>query len=338
MPARHTAVMGSAPAGAVSMGSDEHTPHWAALLDELVDGARVIAWAEGIHQRRPYLAARNAAIEYFVRRDAVRVIAAETSFVLSRGVDAYLRGVGGTDPGADVIAGMWSWGKEPLADNADLLRVLRHHNDGRDPRDRVRFYGLDMFHHATGSAAATGDGLSADDLAHAARLASALSCHRAGGGDHRDVAIRDSAQHSSWLEVARRHPEGTHFLFEQVEHLDRRISGSLGARLAADLEDRFRVVAAVWREGDVSVRYPLGRYRDLSRWLGAHESDLLPFAPGTSLLDLRPWRGRAGKADDAILCAAADVFDAVLYASSLPACAAWDPAVCPNRRLGRGHA
>ncbi|QHC27549.1 erythromycin esterase family protein [Streptomyces sp. HF10] len=242
----------------------------AALLDQLATDARVIGWSEGVHLRTEYLVARNAVIRHLVERHGVRAIAAETNFELSRPSDAYIRGLGPAEPAPAAVRGAWSWSRAPLTDNRALLRWLRHHNAALTPAEQVRFYGLEMY----GTPAAEPHGAPAPtalhdpaDLRHAERLRRLLREHRAVGGDHRDTAVRDSAQYLTMREISRRHPDGPILLFEQVEHLDQRVPGSLGEHLARGGLGRFRVVGAVWRDGDPTVRYPLGRYRELSRRL-----------------------------------------------------------------------
>jgi hypothetical protein len=298
------------------------------LLDELADGVRVLGWAEGIHVRAQYLRARNAVVRHLVAQHGLRVVAAETHFALSRPVDAHVRGLGPAEPSAAVVRGVWSWWTgAALRDNLALLTWLRRYNTGRAPADQVRFYGLEMYGAAPGDDAAPGPGAEPADVRHAALLRRRLAAHRAAGGDHRDLAVRDAAQYLTFQEVARRHPYGPILVFEQTEHLDRRVPGSLGEHLARQEYGPFRAVGAVWREGDPAVRYPLGRYRELSRHLARaaveHSPGLLPGPAGTAALDLRPYRtAHRGPAAQApapapALADAATAFDAALYAPAL---------------------
>ncbi|MGQ4515372.1 erythromycin esterase family protein [Streptomyces sp. DW26H14] len=314
------------------------------LVGNLADGARIIGWSEGVHLRTEYLVARNAVVRHLVERHGLRAVAAETNFSLSRPADAYIRGAGPREPSPAAVRGVWSWaGSAELSDNSSLLRWLRRHNARLPAADQVRFYGLEMY----GTTAENPDGvpdsgtLDEADLRHAGSLHRSLVEHRAAGGDHRDLAVRDAAQYRTLREIARRHPHGPVLVFEQVEHLDRRVSGSLGEHLARGRLGPFRAVGAVWRDGDPSVAYPLGRYRDLSARLGrlAEHGDhgLLAGPAATRVLDLLPWRTASGPAPagaagppprdtpggtgpeggDAPLADAASAFDAVLYAPDL---------------------
>ncbi|MFH8224345.1 erythromycin esterase family protein [Streptomyces sp. NPDC018057] len=313
----------------------------AALLGELAADARVLGWSEGVHLRTEYLTARNAVVRHLVERQAVRAIAAETDFALSRAADAYIRGLGPDEPTPDAVTGVWSWSRTPLPDNRALLRRLRRHNRALDPALHVRFYGLEMYGAASEEPGGAPRHTVSDDPAdrrHADRLRRLLLEHRAAGGDHRDLAVRDAAQYLTLQEVARRHPDGRILLFEQVEHLDRRVTGSLGAHLARQELGHFRAVGAVWRDGDPTVRYPLGRYRELSHRLhdltkagpGGGAGAPVPLAPpagsaeaaGPVVFDLRPWQAAAADASpaahpDAPLADTATAFDAVLYTPAL---------------------
>ncbi|GAA5065055.1 erythromycin esterase family protein [Nocardia callitridis] len=298
----------------------------ATLVDELVEDARIVAWSEGIHQRAEYLTVRNAVLRHLVERQAIRVVAAETNFALSRPADAYIRGAGSDTPNEEVVRGMWSWGRAALRANLELLCWLRLHNAELPDRDRVRFYGLDMFgydrHAPTDSGAALTD---PEDKHLAATLNARLTAHLMTGGDHRAIAVRDAAQYLSLKTIAHRHPSSRLFLFEQTEHLDPRAPGSLGAHLARGELGTSRTVGAVWRDGDPTVTYPLGRYRELSRWLMNHPGDLIEAPDGTGIIDLRPWRTPTAETDHPLTAAAA-AFDAVLYAPASTVALPWPAA------------
>ena len=184
------------------------------------------------------------------------------------------------------VCGVWSWWRLPLQENLSLVTWLRQHNATRPPDRRVRFYGLDTY-----------------------------------GGDHRDVAARDAAQYTTLEEVARRHPQEPILLFEQVEHLDPAIPGSLGEHLARGRLGPVRSVAALWREGDPSVRYPLGPYLPLARWLEHNRGLLVDGPAGTGILDLRTGSTATAAEPDPVIAEAAQRFDAVLYAPRLTAAA-----------------
>lgn len=278
----------------------------AALVDELAEGTRVLGWAEGAHLKAESLGVRNAVITHLVRNDRIRLIAAETGFACSRAADAYVLGDGPDEPDAETVRGVWSWSRDPLHANAALLRWLRRHNAAVPPGRRVRFTGLEMF--GNDGVGTVPDG---DDERIAADLRECLARHRAAGGNHRDLAVRDGAQYRTLQQVAARFPGEGILVFEQVEHLDRRLSGSLGWHLARAELDRFRAVGAVWRDGEPSVHYPLGPYLDLSRWLEGHRPTLIPAPLGTGLLDLRTPRPEPALADAAV------AFDAVQFTPAL---------------------
>lgn len=279
----------------------------AALVDELADGTRVLGWAEGPHLTAECLGVRNAVIAHLVRDGRLLLIAAETGFARSRAADAYVLGEGPDEPDAATVRGVWSWIRRPLHANGVLLRWLRRHNATVPPERRVRFVGLEMF--GNDGIGTLPDG---DDERVATELRERLGRHRAAGGNHRDLAVRDGAQYWTLQQVAARFPGEGILVFEQVEHLDRRLVGSLGWHLARAELGRSRVVGGVWRDGEPSVRYPLGRYLDLSRWLGDHRSTLITAPLGTGLLDLR-----GQPRSEPALADAAAAFDAVHFAPTL---------------------
>lgn len=204
------------------------------VIEALVTEACLVGWAEGLHNCAEYLAARNAVIVHGVRSGWFRLIAAETNIDRARSVDRYLAGDGPDDPSDDVVTAMWSWFRHPLAHNTALLRWLRTYNAGVPASRRVIFAGLDIF----------GDGDS--------------------GGAHRDLAVRDRAQFDNLRRFTTDHPDERVLVFEQTEHLDPTLDGSLGTHLATGQLGRYRVAGALWAPGDPRARYPLGPYASLA--------------------------------------------------------------------------
>lgn len=230
-------------------------PAGVAAVDALVADARVIGWAEGLHNCAEYLAARNAVIVHGVTSGAFRLIAAETNAERARDVDRYFAGDGpDAPPDAPpdaLVTAMWSWYRTPLAHNAALLRWLRTYNAGVASSRRVVFTGLDSF-----------------------------------DGDHRDLAARDRVQYDNLRRLADGHPGERILLFEQTEHLDPTLDGSLGSHLVGGGLGAYRVAGALWTPGDPRARYPLGPYAPLAEAAAATATD--PTAAGdgpTPLVD-----------------------------------------------------
>ncbi|WP_186314615.1 erythromycin esterase family protein [Corynebacterium glyciniphilum] len=222
-------------------------------LESLVTGARVVGWSEGLHNCAEYLSARNAVIVHGVRAGWFRLIAAETNVDRAQSVDRYLAGQGPDDPPDDVVTAMWSWFRTPLAHNAALLRWLRGHNAGVPSSRRVIFAGLDAF----------GGGDS--------------------GGAHRDLAVRDRAQFDNLRRFAADHPDERILVFEQTEHLDPSLEGSLGTHLAREELGAYRVAGALWTPGDPRARYPLGVYRPLAEAAVRARTSSTPIVDGINL-------------------------------------------------------
>lgn len=234
--------------------------------------AQVIGWSEGLHNKAEYLSARNEVLLTGVRAGRFRLIAAETNAAASSLVDACLAGE--VPLSAAVVQAMWSWFPEPLAHNAALLRALCGYNRTVPVGRRVRFRGLDLY------------GGAAPDLPD----------HRTGPGQE----FRDAAQYRNLRDFTADYPGETVFLFEQTEHLDPFLPGSLGSHLARGGLGRYVSVGAVWREGEPGVRYPLGPYAGLSRRLaGAHDGRTI--VDGVTLH--RPHVGHSTGPFDAVLFA-----------------------------------
>ncbi|MEJ6549923.1 erythromycin esterase family protein [Corynebacterium sp. USCH3] len=230
------------------------------VLEALVADAHVVGWAEGLHNCAEYLAARNAVVVHGVRTGWFRLIAAETNVHRARAVDRYLAGHGPDEPSDEVVTGMWSWFRIPLAHNAALLRWLRGYNAGVPSSRRVVVAGLDVF----------GDG--------------------DGDGTHRDLAVRDSAQFDNLRRLASDHPGERILVFEQTEHLDPTLPDSLGSHLATGELGVYRVAGALWRPGDPRARYPLGPYTPLAEAAVRPEAVSAPLVDGITLLP-RAWAG-----------------------------------------------
>lgn len=263
-----------------------------------------------MHLRQEYLRARNLAIQTLVTHTDVTAVVGETNFTSALAADAYLRGEGGPEPSDRAVVGVWSWSRTPLAVNRDLLRWLRAVNGSRPPERRVRFYGLDMFaaHDDAWVGPETDD---ADVLAYARYLERSRSEHAKRGRDHRDLQVRDAVQHEVLTWVAERHPTGLLVVFEQVEHLDPEVQGSLGARIEADGPRPCATVGAVWSAADLTVAYPLGRYEKLSRWCDERVGDPSCSSPVGHLLDLREPAAPSQRTAPSVS------FDAVLWTPQL---------------------
>ncbi|MDF0532053.1 erythromycin esterase family protein [Tsukamurella sp. 8F] len=239
----------------------------AGLVDRLASSARILGWAEGIHVRAEYLAARDAVVRHLA--DRLVAVAAETRAERAVAADRYIRGEGTDRLDADAVGSVWTWSPTPLLQNATLLRTLRAHNASRAGAP-VRFYGLET---------------------HV--------------GDHRDLAARDAAQYESLRRVAERHPDGLILLFEQTGHVDPGIPGSLGSHVAQGELGVYRTVGALWRAGDPTVHFPLGDYEQLSARLDGARSRLLPMPGGTLLAGPEQVPDIAGSPFDAALYAPA---------------------------------
>lgn len=113
----------------------------------IVSDARVWCFGEATHGAHEFLALRNRLFAYAVERLGFTAIALETHHGDVALVDDYV--LGRRELTADVARAAFSanaafrWIDEPFAENAELLRWIRGHNDRPTTRRPVRVYGID---------------------------------------------------------------------------------------------------------------------------------------------------------------------------------------------------
>lgn len=198
-----------------------------AVGDALAD-ASVVGLGETTHGSRECFELKARLVRHLVEERGLRLVAIEAAFANTMTVDAYVRGEWDDDP-AEAVAemGFWTWSTETVR---DLVVWLRAFNDGRDPGDRVRVFGVDV-QDVGGSAAALSDYLGetvpvgdgpADDLraleagieyspdgaddggeSTVARLESVAPTVAAHLDDHRGECVAATGEHA--FRVARRH-------------------------------------------------------------------------------------------------------------------------------------
>ncbi|MFC3518890.1 erythromycin esterase family protein [Streptomonospora nanhaiensis] len=117
-------------------------------LLERVGGARFVLLGESSHGTSEFYRWRAAITARLVREKGFSLIAVEGDWPDCLDVHRHLTDDPRTpeDP-ADALAGFarwprWMWANREVA---DLLAVLRGHNAGRPPADRVGFFGLDVY-------------------------------------------------------------------------------------------------------------------------------------------------------------------------------------------------
>lgn len=101
----------------------------------------LLGLGEPTHGVEAFPQLRNQLLAYLVEQQGYRAIALESDCLAAVVVDDYVRtGAGDLE---QVLATGFSHGFGAAPANRELVTWLREHNAGRDPRDRVRFYGFD---------------------------------------------------------------------------------------------------------------------------------------------------------------------------------------------------
>jgi erythromycin esterase len=104
--------------------------------------ASIIGMGEVTHGARDFFRFKHRLVRYMVEELGLRTFALEADFAKSLAIDRYVR-TGQGDP-ADAIGGLglWVWDVESVL---AMVEWMREFNEGRDPGDKIRFYGVDMY-------------------------------------------------------------------------------------------------------------------------------------------------------------------------------------------------
>ncbi|RFA30587.1 erythromycin esterase [Alkalilimnicola ehrlichii] len=116
-------------------------------LMELVGDARFVLLGEATHGTRDFYAARAAITERLINEKGFTAVAVEADWPDAYRVNRYVRG---EDADADADAALDDFGRFPLwmwrnTEVREFVETLRAVNRSRAARDRVGFYGLDMY-------------------------------------------------------------------------------------------------------------------------------------------------------------------------------------------------
>lgn len=113
-----------------------------APLDNVVTGARVVAFGEGTHNSHELWSFRNRLFAYLVEHRGFTAIAAETGYGPSIATDRYVMG---EDVSPALAArGVFSWSRSTFDENLELVQWMRAYNGRPTTKRKVRFYGLEM--------------------------------------------------------------------------------------------------------------------------------------------------------------------------------------------------
>jgi erythromycin esterase len=121
-------------------GSDPALDFDVASLREVFSGRRVVGFGEATHGTREFFQLKHRFVRFLVEELDVRLFGLEANFTETLAIDAYIRNGDGNLE--DALEGIyfWTWRTEEVA---ALIEWLRSFNRGREPDDKVRFYGFD---------------------------------------------------------------------------------------------------------------------------------------------------------------------------------------------------
>lgn len=111
------------------------------FLREDLANARIIGLGEATHGTREFFQFKHRLVRYLVEELGMRVFTWEANFAESLAIDRYIR-TGEGDPAA-AIEGVyfWTWNVESVLAMVEWMRAF---NKGREPDDKIRFYGVDV--------------------------------------------------------------------------------------------------------------------------------------------------------------------------------------------------
>lgn len=110
-------------------------------IGNTLEDARVVGLGEATHGTREFFELKHRVVRHLVEEHGLRLFAIEASFGEITVLDNYVRdGNGDLD---DVMNGLmfWTWRTEEVR---EFVAWARAFNRGRDPGDKLRFYGCDV--------------------------------------------------------------------------------------------------------------------------------------------------------------------------------------------------
>jgi erythromycin esterase-like protein len=156
---------------------------FAPLLDRIGD-ARYVLLGEASHGTHEFYRIRAEITKRLIAERGFQAVAVEADWPDAYRVNRFVRGLPGADDATEALDGFvrfpqWMWRN---ADVLDFVGWLRSWNDAREERDRVGFYGLDIYS-LRASMAAVLDYLRVVDPPAARRAAQRYACFDQFGPD-----------------------------------------------------------------------------------------------------------------------------------------------------------
>jgi erythromycin esterase-like protein len=114
---------------------------------EMVADAQFVLLGEATHGSHEFYAARAEITQRLIERRGFTGICVEADWPDAYRVNRYVRGLGGDEEAVESLGDFkrfptWMWRNSQML---EFIGWLREFNDERPPRDRVGFYGMDMY-------------------------------------------------------------------------------------------------------------------------------------------------------------------------------------------------
>jgi erythromycin esterase-like protein len=282
------------------------TSDWDALLDPIGD-ARFVLIGEASHGTHDFYATRAEITKRLIAERGFSAVVAEADWPDAYRVNCYVRGAGDDPTANDALSGFqrfpaWMWRNRVVEEFIDWLR---EHNAGvSDDRQRVGFYGMDLYSLNASIAAVIGY-LNSVDPDAARRAQERYSCFEFFNHDPETYGYATSSGAAEDCEDA---------VIEQLREMQRRgdflgqggtlaeddeFAAEQNARLVANAEEYYRSMfrgrASSWNLRDRHMVETIGA---LSDYLGRHDAEpkLVVWAHNSHLGDARATEmGRGGE-------------------------------------------
>jgi erythromycin esterase len=110
------------------------------LRSDLAD-VSVIGMGEATHGTREFFQFKHRLFRFLVEELGVRVFTWEANFAETLAIDRYIRTGEGDPTEAIATVYFWIWYVESVL---EMVEWMRDFNEGREPDDKIRFYGVDV--------------------------------------------------------------------------------------------------------------------------------------------------------------------------------------------------
>lgn len=167
-------------------------------LLEMIGNSHLVMLGEATHGTHEFYHERARITERLIKEKGFTAVAVEADWPDSYRVNRFIRGENEDADAEEALRGFkrfptWMWRN---ADTLDLVGWLREYNEKiADPRDKVGFYGLDLYSLHT-SIAAVLDYLKKVDQEEARRARSRYSCFENFGEDPQAYALAATVSHT----------------------------------------------------------------------------------------------------------------------------------------------